>query len=88
MLPVTPAEDLVGSPERTGHLRKDPFVPEPKIISVSGWTGEYATEVSDASGTGLFDVRRRTWCRPLLERLDIPESGFRAVTNLPKYPAG
>jgi len=35
-------------------------------------TGEYATEVSDASGTGLFDVRRRTWCRPLLERLDIP----------------
>jgi xylulokinase len=35
-------------------------------------TGEYATEVSDASGTGLFDVRRRRWCEPLLEMLDIP----------------
>ena len=35
-------------------------------------TGEYATEVSDASGTGLFDVRGRMWCRPLLELLDIP----------------
>lgn len=32
-------------------------------------TGEFATEVSDASGTGLFDVRARCWCRPLLERL-------------------
>ena len=36
-------------------------------------TGEYATEVSDASGTGLFDVRRRTWCDPLLDRLNIPK---------------
>jgi xylulokinase len=36
-------------------------------------TGEYATEVSDASGTGLFDVRERRWCDPLLEKLDIPK---------------
>jgi xylulokinase len=36
-------------------------------------TGEYATEVSDASGTGLFDVRHRAWCHPLLDRLDIPK---------------
>ena len=35
-------------------------------------TGEYATEVSDASGTGLFDVRKRRWSVPLLEKLDIP----------------
>lgn len=32
-------------------------------------TGEIATEVSDASGTGLFDVRSRTWCAPLLNKL-------------------
>ena len=32
-------------------------------------TGEVATEVSDASGTGLFDVRSRSWCAPLLEKL-------------------
>ncbi len=35
-------------------------------------TGELATEVSDASGTGLFDVRRRRWCGELLDLLDIP----------------
>lgn len=34
-------------------------------------TGEFATEVSDASGTLLLDVRRRQWCRPLLEKLDL-----------------
>lgn len=32
-------------------------------------TGEIATEVSDASGTGLFDVRERKWCQPLLDKL-------------------
>jgi len=35
-------------------------------------TGELATEVSDASGTGLFDVRARAWSRSLFELLDIP----------------
>lgn len=32
-------------------------------------TGEFATEVSDASGTGLFDVRERKWSDNLLKRL-------------------
>ena len=31
-------------------------------------TGEFATEVSDASGTLLLDVKRRRWCKPLLRR--------------------
>ncbi len=35
-------------------------------------TGEIATEVSDASGTGLFDVKKRCWCDPLLDLLEIP----------------
>ena len=35
-------------------------------------TGEYATEVSDASGTGLFDVRKRCWCDKLISLLKIP----------------
>lgn len=35
-------------------------------------TGELATEVSDASGTGLFDVRARAWSRTLFTLLDIP----------------
>jgi len=34
-------------------------------------TGEYATEVSDASGTLLLDVKGRRWCKPLLEKLEI-----------------
>ncbi len=34
-------------------------------------TGEYATEVSDASGTLLLDVKRRKWCKPLLNKLQI-----------------
>jgi len=35
-------------------------------------TGEYATEVSEASGTGLFNVRARDWSYRLLELLKIP----------------
>jgi len=35
-------------------------------------TGEYATEVSDASGTLLFDVKNRTWSREMLDELEIP----------------
>jgi xylulokinase len=34
-------------------------------------TGEFATEVSDASGTLLFDVTHRRWSKELLEALDI-----------------
>jgi xylulokinase len=35
-------------------------------------TGEHMTEVSDASGTGLFDVRERRWADALLDRIDVP----------------
>src|SRR5436853_179638 len=34
-------------------------------------TGDYATEVSDASGTLLLDVKNRTWSNRLLELLGI-----------------
>ena len=34
-------------------------------------TGEFATEVSDASGTLLLDVKKRKWCKPLLNALDL-----------------
>ena len=37
-------------------------------------TGEYATEVSDASGTLLLDVVNREWSRELLSLLDIDAS--------------
>lgn len=34
-------------------------------------TGEYATEVSDASGTLLLDVSRRNWSNKLLEKIGL-----------------
>ncbi len=34
-------------------------------------TGEYATDVSDASGTLLLDVARRKWSGKLLEKLEL-----------------
>ncbi len=37
-------------------------------------TGEFATEVSDASGTLLLDVKKRDWSKPLLGKLDLDPS--------------
>ncbi len=34
-------------------------------------TGEYATDVSDASGTALFDVVGRKWSWPLMDKLGL-----------------
>ena len=34
------------------------------------------TDVSDASGTGLFDVKRRRWANDLIQALDLPISFF------------
>jgi len=42
-------------------------------------TGEFATEVSDASGTLLLDVRRRRWSTKLLGLLDIDRGLLPAV---------
>jgi len=37
-------------------------------------TGDYVTEVSDASGTLLLNVVKRKWSRKLLEKLELDES--------------
>ena len=37
-------------------------------------SGEFATEVSDASGMNLLDVPGRCWSKEILEKLDIDES--------------
>ena len=44
-------------------------------------TGAFATEVSDASGTGLFDVEHRTWSTELLEKIDVDRSLLPAVVE-------
>lgn len=42
-------------------------------------TGEFASEVSDASGTLLLNVKQRKWSRPLLSKLELDESLFPEV---------
>jgi xylulokinase len=37
-------------------------------------TGEFATDVSDASGTSLFDVRKRRWSDEILEKLGLSKT--------------
>lgn len=46
-------------------------------------TGEYASEVSDASGTALFDVVGRCWAKPLIEKLGIDASILPEVVESP-----
>lgn len=41
-------------------------------------TGELATEVSDASGTALFNVPERSWSKVILDRLSLPLDWFPA----------
>ena len=56
-------------PEVYERLRK---VLLPKDYVRLELTGEFATDVADASGTLLFDVRKRTWHDELMSMLDIP----------------
>ncbi len=42
-------------------------------------TGEFATEVSDASGTSLLNVRERRWSRKVLERIELAEGMLATV---------
>jgi len=39
-------------------------------------TGERMTDVTDASGTGAFDLRQRTWSNEILRALDVDEGLF------------
>jgi xylulokinase len=54
----------------------------PKDFIVHRLTGEFATDYSDASGTLLFDLVRRTWDEEFLQALDL------SVGQLPPpYPS-
>ena len=47
-------------------------------------TGEFAAEVSDASGTSLLDVRKRDWSGPMLDALQIPRDWLPKVYESPE----
>lgn len=44
-------------------------------------TGRFATDYSDASGTGLYDVRQHRWSKLLLEKLELREEVFPEVVG-------
>ncbi len=56
-------------PELWGRIR---HVLLPKDYIRLRLTGELATDVADASGTLLFDVRRRNWSEEVCAELEIP----------------
>lgn len=47
-------------------------------------TGEYATEVSDASGMQLLDIKNRCWSDEVLEKLSIDKSMLGKVYESPE----
>ncbi|MEN6521170.1 MAG: xylulokinase [Armatimonadota bacterium] len=47
-------------------------------------SGEYATDVSDASGTALFNVKGRTWSGEMLDALNIPGEWMPRVYESPE----
>src|SRR5512139_459506 len=61
--------------ERTTHILL------PKDYVRLRLTGEFATEVSDASGMSLLDVARRRWSKDMLQALDIPEAWLPICTE-------
>ena len=66
-----------------GNYEKTRMMLNPKDYIRYRLTGEFATEVSDASGTGLFNVRERQWSFPLLELLDISKDFLPACYESP-----
>lgn len=47
-------------------------------------TGAFATEVSDASGTALFNVSQRRWSKVILDKLSLPADWFPQVYESPE----
>jgi len=63
-------------PENYQRVRK---VLLPKDYIRLKLTGEFATEVSDASGTSLLNVRERRWSEVVLDRIELPLDYLPAV---------
>ncbi len=57
------------------------YILNPKDYIRFRLTGSIMTEVSDASGTGLYDVRRGEWCRELMYKADMDPDLFPPVAE-------
>jgi xylulokinase len=75
MLPGYTGGKIIWLRQHEPHLyEKLDTILNPKDYIRYRLTGEFATEVSDASGTGLFNVRQRQWSQELLDLLEIPNA--------------
>ena len=84
VLPGFTAPKLVWVREREPHAyRRVAKVLLPKDYIRYRLTGEFFSEVSDASGTSLFDVGKRRWSDDMLETLDVPHDWLPDVTESP-----
>ncbi len=59
----------------------------PKDYARYRLTGGYFSEVSDASGTSLFDVGQRQWSDDMLGALELPREWLPEVTESPVVSA-
>jgi len=59
----------------------------PKDYARYRLTGTFFSEVSDASGTSLFDVGRRAWSEDMLRALDVPRDWLPEVIESPVVSA-
>ena len=73
--------------EEPEHFRRMAVFLCPKDYLRYRLTGRICMDVSEASGTGLFDTRNRQWCLPLLEALELSPSLFPPVLESTE-PAG
>ncbi|HBP37648.1 MAG TPA: xylulokinase, partial [Clostridiales bacterium] len=67
--------------EEPDNFARTRLILNPKDYIRYRLTGECLTEVSDASGTGLYDVRNNAWCRPLLEKIGLDPGLFPPVVE-------
>ena len=63
------------------NYQKTDIILNPKDYIRFKLTGEYCTEVSDASGTGFFDVKNRCWSDELIEIAGLRRSLFPAFVE-------
>ncbi|WP_250563557.1 rhamnulokinase [Sphaerisporangium fuscum] len=75
-LPFNTVYQLVADRDRLDRAETLLMIPD----LLTYWlTGSAGAEVTNASTTGLYDVRAGDWARPLMGRLGIPESIFPAL---------
>lgn len=61
------------------HYARTRLILNPKDYIRYRLTGVAVTEVSDASGTGLYDVRNRRWCHDLMQKAGMAPDLFPEV---------